>query len=206
MPRGVFIRTQKNLAKLRAFTKSRIGVPRPQWVRDKISIAHKGKSRGKMSEEHKRKIGLGNKGKTLSQEARKKLSLWRTGRPSPLKGKKQDPDFIERRTAKLARGEKHYKWKGGSKRAFRASREYRKWRTAVFERDNYTCVWCGIRSGCGKTVVLNADHIIPYAINQELRLDLSNGRTLCEPCHRKTDTYGFRTLNKIKKCKDIKII
>ena len=23
--------------------------------------------------------------------------------------------------------------------------------------------------------------------------NINNGRTLCKPCHRKTDTYGYRT-------------
>ena len=25
-----------------------------------------------------------------------------------------------------------------------------------------------------------------------LRFDLNNGRTLCVPCHKETDTYGFK--------------
>lgn len=47
---------------------------------------------GKHSEESKRKISIGNKGKRLgipmSEAARKKLSLSRRGRPSPMRGKK----------------------------------------------------------------------------------------------------------------------
>ena len=69
----------------------------------------------------------------------------------------------------------------------RRSPEYRKWRKSVFERDDYTCQWCGMR---GKT--LNADHIKPFSYYPELRLNLDNGRTLCKPCHMKTDTWGGR--------------
>jgi len=73
---------------------------------------------------------------------------------------------------------------------FKNSKEHKEWRTVVFERDNYTCQDCGIRSGNGKRVDLNADHVKPYALYPDLRLDVSNGRTLCVPCHYKTDTYG----------------
>ncbi len=64
--------------------------------------------------------------------------------------------------------------------------EAKEWRKQVFERDNYTCQKCGLRSGNGKKVVLNADHIKPFAYFPELRYELSNGRTLCVECHNKT--------------------
>lgn len=74
----------------------------------------------------------------------------------------------------------------------RSSLAYKAWRTLVFERDNYTCLHCGIKNekGLGKTVYLHADHIKPFAMYPELRFDVLNGRTLCEECHKKTDTYG----------------
>lgn len=84
-------------------------------------------------------------------------------------------------------------WKGGispENHRIRQSSQYSKWRTAVFKRDNYTCQFCGDRSRRGHRIVLNADHIKPFALFPELRFVLSNGRTLCEPCHRKTPTYG----------------
>lgn len=67
--------------------------------------------------------------------------------------------------------------------------EYKAWRTAVFERDNYTCVECGIRGGA-----LNADHIRPKSTFPELIYEISNGRTLCRPCHVKTPTWGQRVV------------
>ncbi|MEC4616177.1 HNH endonuclease [Tsukamurella tyrosinosolvens] len=67
----------------------------------------------------------------------------------------------------------------------RTSKAYAEWRTAVFKRDDYTCVECGQRGG-----ELNADHILPFAHFPDLRLELTNGRTLCVPCHRATDSFG----------------
>ena len=73
-------------------------------------------------------------------------------------------------------------------RRVRGSKEYDAWRSEVFRRDDYTCKSCGQRGG-----KLHADHIKPFALFPELRLDVSNGRTLCKPCHLKTDTWGYRT-------------
>ena len=61
----------------------------------------------------------------------------------------------------------------------RRSKEYAAWRTAVFERDRYTCQCCGKRG-----VKLNAHHIKPFAYYHDLRLDVTNGITLCERCHK----------------------
>ena len=89
-------------------------------------------------------------------------------------------------------GEKCHLWRGGvssENELARKSPEYREWRTSVFERDNYTCVECGVRGG-----KLHADHILPFAYYHELRLEITNGRTLCVKCHYKTDTYGSKAL------------
>ena len=67
------------------------------------------------------------------------------------------------------------------------SAQDREWRLAVFTRDGFTCQGCGQVGGR-----LNADHIQPYGQFPELRFDLSNGRTLCLECHRKTPTFGWR--------------
>lgn len=68
----------------------------------------------------------------------------------------------------------------------RKSAEYKRWRTAVYERDNYTCQECGVRGG----VELNADHVKPFTLFPELRFDVNNGRTLCRDCHLATPTFG----------------
>jgi 5-methylcytosine-specific restriction endonuclease McrA len=85
-------------------------------------------------------------------------------------------------------GENHWNWKGGispERKRLYFSQEYKLWRKTVFERDSFTCIWCGQVGG-----KLNADHIKPWSLYPELRFAIDNGRTLCECCHRATDTYG----------------
>ncbi len=74
----------------------------------------------------------------------------------------------------------------------RRSLEYKAWRTLVFRRDNYTCVGCK-KSGCE----IHADHIKQFAYYPELRFNVDNGRTLCVPCHRKTDTWGKKIVTAV---------
>lgn len=53
------------------------------------------------------------------------------------------------------------------------------WRNSVFKRDNYICKLCRIRGGR-----LSAHHLNGYQWAKEERLDVKNGVTLCEKCHR----------------------
>ena len=87
--------------------------------------------------------------------------------------------------------ENHPNWKGGmyakNRKIDMGRSKYRLWRKSVFERDNCECVWCGA------TENLNADHIKPYSLYPELRYEVSNGRVLCEECHKSTETYGNKS-------------
>ena len=85
---------------------------------------------------------------------------------------------------------KHPRWEGGKTpylKMLRNSNSYKQWRDMVFKRDDYTCQICGKR-GCK----LQADHIKQFAYYPELRFDTNNGRTLCEKCHKDTDTYLWK--------------
>jgi len=88
-------------------------------------------------------------------------------------------------------GELSHFWQGGKTSEamkIRNSKEYTRWRKAVFIRDDYTCQICGQRGG-----KLNADHIKAFSTHPDLRLDVDNGRTLCYECHLSTPNFGNRT-------------
>ena len=86
-------------------------------------------------------------------------------------------------------GEKNPSWRGGVTHPTKLARQsaaYREWRLSVFKRDKFTCIKCGDSRGGN----LEADHIKPFSQFLDLRYEVSNGRTLCKICHRKTDTWG----------------
>lgn len=118
-------------------------------------------------------------GKHHSLETKNKISKAHMGMKKPWASEQM----------KLLKGPLAYNWQGGItpiNKQIRQSLEYRAWRKAVFQRDNYTCIWCKARNGNGKTIILHADHIKPFAFYPELRFTVNNGRTLCITCHRKT--------------------
>ena len=144
----------------------------------------------------------------LSEQHKRAISLAHTGMKKPWSngkqniGKKRTEEWKKRmseimKTENKRRLDKgvHNLWKGGKTKEslrIRASADYKLWREAVFARDNWTCIWCGQIGG-----QLNADHVKPFALFPELRLAIDNGRTLCERCHKTTDTFcGRKTINK----------
>ena len=85
-------------------------------------------------------------------------------------------------------GSKNPRWKGGvtaENARIRNSKEYVTWRNAVWNRDKSTCQECKYSSHqAGKMI---AHHIKGFAAYPELRFEVSNGITLCRPCHAKVD-------------------
>lgn len=95
-----------------------------------------------------------------------------------------------KRTLWLFLGETNPSWKGGItpvNALIRSSTQMNEWRKAVFERDDYTCQMCSARG-----IRIHADHIKEFSNYPELRFELSNGRTLCVPCHKNTPNYAGR--------------
>lgn len=157
----------------------------------KIGLASKGRT---VSEETKQKLSNFNKGKKLTEEHKAKI---KTNHAKYWLGRKRPFRSLEwrKRNAINNTGEKSHWWKGGVDKANRPLRkkvmrtpEYSFWRDSVFKRDNYTCQICFTKGG-----TLNADHIKPFASYPRLKFTISNGRTLCEDCHRQTSTWGQHT-------------
>lgn len=126
--------------------------------------------------------GHASRGKKVihSAEARQKMSLARKGRPLSENHRAAISQALRRKGGTLKDGH----------RTLRRSPAYRAWREAVFTRDHYTCQICGARNGSGKEVYLEADHLVPLVLRLDLAFVVANGRTLCRPCHRTTDTWG----------------
>lgn len=121
----------------------------------------------KRSEDTRRKMSAAQKGKKHSPETLVKMSASRIGKPL-LKNA----------------GPNHYNWKGGDSRQ-RYPLEYMAWARAVKRRDHFTCRRCGHHQRRG----MHAHHVLPWADFPQWRFDVSNGITLCPPCHRNTGLH-----------------
>jgi 5-methylcytosine-specific restriction endonuclease McrA len=161
-----------------------------------------------MTEQHKRRISEAKKGKTPN---------WRNGHPRGTLGKiawnkakvslecqqcgsryEVSPyrasisKFCSKACVGRSRGGvKSPHWQGGItpiNLAIRNSERYKMWRLAVYERDCFTCVKCGVAG-----VKLEADHIKLFSKHPELRFDISNGQTLCKPCHKEKTRIDLST-------------
>lgn len=129
------------------------------------------------------------KPRIVSKETREKQSLSHRG--------KRYPHMM---------GSNHPQWKGGvtePNEKIRKCADYSEWRRQVFERDGYTCLSCGKRGGH-----LHAHHVKKFSEHPELRLDVSNGVTLCTKCHEEIHGLVFSSvaLNRCPDCgKRIKV-
>lgn len=187
-----------------------------------IKCANKNKNLGHIcSEETKKKISRAGKGKHFhicSEETCKKITLSRLGsknpmfgikgKNNPLFGRKRKKETIEKCSKTFFKkgrtpwnkgkktGIKPPNWKGGTtteEKKFKDSYLFKEWRFNVFKRDNYICQKCKEPTG-GK---LEAHHIENFITRIDLRIELSNGITLCKNCHNYFHKkYGFSNNNK----------
>lgn len=193
--------------------------PKSEEHKRKLSLAlkgrvpwNKGKKRPPFSDEWKKKIGDGvrgkfagekhyNYGKHLSEETKKKMS-------KSLKGHKVNENHRQRTIEmnKQRIGAKNPNWLGGVTPFYerlRTSLVYRQWRKEILKRDK-CCILCG------SDKELEIDHIKQFVIllveNKITSLEqareckklwkLDNGRVLCRTCHKKTETYSNRQFRK----------
>jgi len=184
-------------------------------IKDTSNMGHPAWNKGlvgfrkgiKFSDEHKKKIanslkgnknGVGhivtkenrekmNKNRVMTDEIRNKISEAQKGKKKPPRTIEHCKHLSEMQLKKVREG-KHKWYKGGItplNRKIRTSLEYRLWRKSVFERDRWTCIWCGYKGS-----KIQADHIKRFSEFPELRFAIDNGRTLCVTCHQKTDNWG----------------
>jgi hypothetical protein len=164
-------------------------------TREIMRQSHLGKKRAPFSAEHIRKIAETSRGRKMpprSKQHLERISKALMGRPLSEEHRKKVSLSLSGKT-----GDKSRNWRGGLtsvNNIIRGSTEYKLWRQSVFERDNWTCIWCG-KKGNETGGILNADHIKPFCDYPELRFAIDNGRTLCVKCHRTTETYGSRVKN-----------
>jgi len=169
-------------------------------MRKKVRKALTGRHLSDSTKEKLRKINLGKKHSKASKQKNREASIRLGLKPPSALGIKRSKATRKKMSLAKAgvprpsiRGSKHHNWKGGitpKNRVIRTSLEYRLWRKSVFERDNYTCIWCGDNKGGN----LIADHIKPFCLFPELRLAIDNGRTLCKDCDKK---IGWKIGDKI---------
>jgi len=189
----------------RLMSKAQTGRKHSKATKDKIRLAKLGKKRKPFSKKHKlnlsrAKIGntnsLGFKhGKIIKEFHRKKM----LGNSYHLGVK--HTEATKKRIREASLGKKGNNWQGGITKvatSIRNSARYKKWRDAIFLRDDYTCQKCKKRG-----VYLEAHHKKSFsfllkkyiitnnkeAIECKELWNLDNGKTLCLDCHKLTNNY-----------------
>lgn len=140
------------------------GCIRNQETRNKISVSKKGQMPWNTG-----KVGVFSK-ETLTKMREAKLNKAPPPHKVGCKCFRCDPKFGK---------ENHNYVSGCTDERNRLRRELRQWSRDIMMRDGFTCVMCHTVGGN-----LNAHHIKKFADYPELRLDINNGVTLCEPCHK----------------------
>lgn len=187
--------------------------PHTEEFKKAVSLRHKGKIYWAETRKKMRESKLGEKNpmkwkenkylsKMSAENKWKKSPSWRGGLPKCLECSKKLTNYKTVRcmdcVGKFRSWEKSWNWKWWVSRINKTERqlametkEYKLWRHSVFERDNYTCIWCFDRWW-----ILHADHIKPWCDYPEIRYAIDNWRTLCYECHKKTSTW-WRSSQKI---------
>ena len=92
-------------------------------------------------------------------------------------------------------------WKGGvteQQRGLKKTSAYSTWSKNIKKRDNYTCKKCGFY----KVKKIHAHHIHNFVDAIDISLDLNNGITLCEKCHKLFHKIYGKRKNNIKQLKE----
>lgn len=138
------------------------------------------------SKETRQKNGLANLGREPPNKGQGDIQLTckvcgKTITTKPYYHKHTCSGTCKNRYMSMLRGKDHWNYKGetaGFRQRRRGWIQYKEWRAEVLKRDNYICLGCKTRSG-----PFTAHHLYSFAVYPEHRYDVSNGVTLCWPCH-----------------------
>lgn len=137
------------------------------------------------------KLGVINKGKKIPFKERLKAK----GRVVWNKGLVGSQSPWNKGLKGYMGGELNGHWKGGitpERERQRKTMEYKLWRKACFERDNFTCQKTGQRGGD-----LVVHHINNFSEFIEIRTSIENGITLSKESHREFHRlYGYKNNTK----------
>lgn len=186
--------------------KFQIGGKLSEATKNKIGFSNIGKH--KLTIKQREKISKANKGKKISEETKEKIRKARKNQINTNKGMKWKIKDTSKMKGRC--GEKSGTWKGGItivNKLIRRMPEYKKWRSDVFQRDNWTCKTCN-EDGCYVEVhhkkafsKIIKENNIKTTLDARKCKELwnsSNGVTLCKECHTLTDNYGGNSINNNK--------
>lgn len=174
MPSGIFERTKEHN---KSISESKKGIPRPDWVKKKISEKLKGRE-------------VWNKGKAniYSEATLRKMSETQKNNPKLKKFKKGHGCSKEIREkishaniGQLAR-EKHHNWKGGitdERICMCYRREWIDMKESIRTKYKHICQNCDNLENGNK---FHIHHLISFEL-KELRINPENLILLCKPCH-----------------------
>ena len=203
--------TPENREKLRQYN---IGHTVSPATREKIGRANTGRKFTPAAREKMSQAQAGRKHTAATREKMRLAHTGHKATPETLEtlekmrqvqlGKRHTPETLEkmrRIKQELCGGEKSHFWRGGVtvknyrlRRTLEETFEHKHWHREVLLRDNFTCQGCTVRGGR-----LHVHHIKPFQkIIDEFHIetleqarvceplwDISNGVTLCGPCHRR---------------------
>lgn len=116
-----------------------------------------------------------------------------------------------KKSHKVNKGVEHYNFNKNITNEERTAMRYeigredrRKWRKAIYERDDYSCVICNKRGG-----KINAHHLNGFNWDTDGRYDVENGVTLCNSHHLEFHSaygYGDNTKEQFEDFKKILVL
>jgi NUMOD3 motif len=146
--------------------------------------------RKRLETRSKRTYPQQNTGRTWFKAGYKMTDSHRKNLSDAMKGHQiYKSEERNRKISEALKGPKSPSWKGGITtlhRRERNTRQYKHWRDAVRNRDDWRCYDCGSKSN------IQADHIFPFSKYPRLRYMLENGISRCRDCHEQTPTFGGR--------------